>query len=779
VSRPDPALRFAAGLHRSRRWALAGLMLVIGGLSAGLGPAMVPDNALDVWFVEDDPGLQAYDAFQTTFGNDEVVLVMVDAGPDDPRGIFRPEIMRRIGTLSERLEAVDGVVRVHSILSIPDAEDTADGLAFERLLPSPLPEAPAGYEFARRRALDNPIYSGRVVDASGQRAMLWAQMAVMDDLDARRNAVVGSIRQVVKDFDDLSPATGGLGVIYADLNTWTERDVGIFIGALYLLMLGLTGWLFRSIPFAAAAVGAITLAFVGAMGLYGLLGGRVNMVTSVLPVVIMVLGVADAVHFPAAFVEVGAEGVPPGQRAVAALRRVLLPCAMTTVTTIAGFLALAASPMRVLRDLGVYTAVGLALALAGALVLMMVAFDRTDRKALTPRRSALVDGLLNGAGSLVRGHPRLVGAGLVAVTVAAAVGASQVRVDTYTLGYLPDDARVVQDHRRIEAGWGPYALLDYTIEPAAGRRAGDAEVVAATERFITEASNHPAISHGVGLPDLYRRMATVLGGPEAGRGELTPALVAQLDLVLSSLDLEWDRRDPAYNDNFLAPFRSEDGSVGRLTLISHFDSAVAVGALFDALDAIAERTFGGIATVAPAGYPPLYVSIIDHVMTSQVRSFFLALGVIFVLMLAWLRSLRLAVISLAPNLLPVLMMMGTMGAAGIDLDIGTASVAAVVIGVSVDDTIHFLYHWREAEARGLDWSDALTRTYERAGAAAVITTVLLVVGYSVMLLASVKTVIYFGVLTTVAAAAALAADLLLLPLLLRLWPARRGDADAR
>jgi predicted RND superfamily exporter protein len=114
-----------------------------------------------------------------------------------------------------------------------------------------------------------------------------------------------------------------------------------------------------------------------------------------------------------------------------------------------------------------------------------------------------------------------------------------------------------------------------------------------------------------------------------------------------------------------------------------------------------------------------------------------------------------------------MVMFAVMGFADIDLDIATAGIAAIVIGVAVDDTVHFLWAWREAEGRGMDWEEALDYSYDRAGRPAVITSILLVAGYAVLMAGAGATVFYFGLLTTVAAVAALLGDLILLPLLLK------------
>jgi hypothetical protein len=208
-------------------------------------------------------------------------------------------------------------------------------------------------------------------------------------------------------------------------------------------------------------------------------------------------------------------------------------------------------------------------------------------------------------------------------------------------------------------------------------------------------------------------------------------------------------------------------------------SAKKLEGLLGRLRTLADGSMQGAGSLEPAGYPPLYVKIIDYVMRSQTSSFYLALVVIFALMLLWLRSVRLALISLVPNVFPVVVMLGVMGALGIHLDVATATVAAIVMGVAVDDTVHILHHWRALEKQGVPWEGCLADSFRKTGTAAVTTTVLLLVGYPVLMLAGVKTVVYFGLLTTVASAAAFYGDMVILPLMMRLWPARAAQGATK
>lgn len=756
------------------RWVLVALVvLVIGALSPGVQHALVPDNALTVWFLETDPQLVSYNEFQQTFGNDEVILLLIE----EPDSVFTASSLKQIDRLSEKIEAVEGVRFVHSVLTVQDVWDSEEGLVFRSLIPTPIPDDPAVMEAAQRRALANPMFRDRLVSADGKEAMLWIEMDVMGDIDAKRDTIVAEVQSLADhELGETPHPSGGLGVIYSGLNVITQHDFGLFIGIGYLLMFAMMWWVFRSWRIVAAAIGVISIGTLVAIGIYGLFGHQLNMVTVVLPTLIIVLGVADAVHMPAAFVEVCRDRpeLTSVDQLALTLRRVFVPTLLTTLTTMGGFLALSSSPMAVIRHLGIFAAIGVGVALLATFLLMTVAFAGISDTYESPEHALIGRFLGWTERRLASSKLAIVVVSLVLVGVAA-LFASAVEDDTYTIGYMPDDHKVVRDHKAIEAAWGYYSILDFMVRPAEGHRVDDPEVIAGLARFVETARRDELIRDGFSLADVYGRMAAVFGGDALGERDskpLTPEQIEQLSLVLASQRLEWDKGKPAYRDNFLAPLMTRDGKLGRLTLTGQMISAKHLDALLHRLDADGKEAMGGVATLEPAGYPPLYVKIIDYVMSSQIRGFFIALGVIFVMMVIGLRSVRLALISLPPNLFPVLVMMGVMGIMEIHLDVATATVGAIVIGVAIDDTVHFLHHWRVAEAQALSWSDSVAYVFRHAGKAAVMTTLLLVGGFPVLMLADVKTVYYFGLLTTVAALAALYADLFILPLLLRAWPAR-------
>ena len=765
MTRPDPM-----PMPRAMRYRWAALALLLTALAAGLpaaGRALVPDNSLRVWFVDGDPALAAYRSFHDLFGNDEVILV----GYKPTGGALRPAALDRLDTLAARLERIDGVAGVYSVANAEDVVRTGFAWEVAPLRRHVLDEAFGDDDDVADALLASPLTQGRFVSADGRTALAWVQMAAAGDFGARRDGIVAAVRaEAERTLGTGAAHLGGVGVIYAALNAATQRDFGVFMGGCMALLFVLLGLAFGRAGPAAFALGAVAMAVGLTLAVAGLAGWPLNAVTVVVPTLVVVLGVAGTVHVLTQHAAAARERPDLSRLALAgeALRRTVRPCACAALTTAAGFLALASAPVAALREFGVLAAVGIALAFACTFVLGAAVLPLLD-----PRRYRVF-----AAGQVERGLERLFAQiwrrpapfawGLAGIVAIGLVGASRMEADTYTLGYLPDDDPAVQDHAFLEEHWGPYTTVDLLVRPADGLDLRDPDVLRASAAFARAVTAEPEVRSAFGLHTLLARYSAVRLGDSAAvfsRPDEIRYVVRQLEDEHSA-DLR----------RLVAP----DYQTGRLLLTGEMMSARELGDLLGRVERIAEAAFDGLASAEPAGYPPLYVRIVERVTEAQATSFAVATGLVFALLLVFLRDLRLALVAMPANLFPVLVVFGAMGALGIPLDVATATVAAIVLGVAVDDTIHLLVHVRrglpEYGARG-----ALLRSAAGAGRSVVVTSVVLALGFAVLLFASVQTVFAFGLLTALAALGALVGDLVLLPLALRLayGPAARSTTPDR
>jgi len=283
---------------------------------------------------------------------------------------------------------------------------------------------------------------------------------------------------------------------------------------------------------------------------------------------------------------------------------------------------------------------------------------------------------------------------------------------------------VRRDSALIEDRLAPYVPMEFLLRPAGGL--GHAELLKAIERWQRAGERLPGIG--------------------------------------------WSRSpvDDARTGVALEPRVDASGAL-RVTFSVRMQSANSVDRTMRALVGAARMPQGTV--VEPAGYLPLYVRMVEQIVASQISGFALAFVAVFGAIALAFRSAAIAALALPSNLLPLLVVFGAMGAAGIRLDAATATIAAVVLGLLVDDTVHLLYCLRtelDRSAQEADTGAALRATLGSAGRAIVATTLVMTLGFSVFAFSEIRSLVYFGLLVALAMATGLLADLVLLPALIML-----------
>lgn len=691
------AERFAGWLWDRRR-ALALACAAVAALAAWQAGRVGVDNSLRIWFLDDDPQLVAYRSFERRFGSDEVVVVVFrrDAGMADDKGLA---LLRRA---EAELAAVQGVAQV---ISIAGYADLVRSVGFEGDL--------------ERQILADAVLRDRLVSRDGKAAALVVRMRPGADLDARRDRIVSDIERALQRFET-PHHLAGIGVLYVALNRLSMADASALFAAALVLMFGLLWFLFRRLGPALLTIGAAGVAMVWTMGLYGAAGRNLNMVTSAMPTVVLVVCVAEMVHL-LLYAAAQPQTEAPRARAVAVLGHMLKPCLLNTSTSALGFAALAASPLPAVRDLGLFTAAGLLGGFAATLLGAVFALS-WRRGEPRPGRGGWAQRAALALGRVGMRRPALTLATACVALAVAGVGVSRVVVDTFTLEFLSPGHPVRRDSAMIEQHLAPYVPMEFLVSAAPG-------------------ADQPAL-----LPAIERWQR---------RGERLPGV-------------GWSRSsaDDARAGLALETRTGADGAE-RVTFSVRMQSAKGVERTMHALLEEAQLPQG--ARVEPAGYLPLYVHMTEYIVRSQVAGFALAFAAVFGVIALAFRSARIAALAVPSNLVPVAALLGVMGAAGIRLDAATVTIAAVVLGLVVDDTVHFLHRLRSELARHADRTEALRATLAGAGHAIVTTSVVMTLGFSVFALSAIASLSHFGLLIALAMAIGMLTDLVLLPALVVAW----------
>ncbi|NIR31226.1 MAG: MMPL family transporter [Gammaproteobacteria bacterium] len=729
--------------QRRRACALACAALTLAGAwqAAGVGV----DNSLEIWFVDDDPALVSYRQFQETYGNDEAVVIAFH----EPGGIVTEEGIALLRRAQAALQHVEGVASVDSMV---DAADTIrdPNTSLERM-PS------------------DPLLADRLVSRDGRTALLVVRMQALDHMDRERDAVLARIDRALEPLR--TPYhKAGFGVLYAALNRLSIVDgFGLFCaaGALMFVLLCL---LYRRVLPALLTLVIAAAASAWALGVYAAAGRSLNMVTSVMPTLVLVVSAAGCVHV--LLHVAGMRGCAHRKtRVVRGVGFMFRPCLINTLTTAAGLLSLAISPLPVVRDLGVFAAIGVVGGLGLTLIgcAWALAWERAEpaRVDASPlRRVAECTSEWS-----VRNSRTVLASGVL-VLLLLLTAATRVEVDTYTIDFLFPDHPVRRDSDFIESHVGPYTPLEFEVSAPDG--ALRLEVLKAVDDWQRAAQDIPGVGWSTSAVDVLKRARQVAAAGAPAAFALPPTR-SELDALAAQV-----RAGPS---DAAPSSLVTDPHALRVTFGVAMQSARSVERTMRALEDAAHLPPGS--DVAPSGYLPLYVHMVDHVVRSQLWSFALAFLTVFATIGILFRSARMAALAVPANLVPVAFILGAMGFAGIRLDVATVTIASVVLGLVVDDTVHFLHHLRHSCQRNNQHAQALRATARSAGHAITATTVVLVLAFSVFGLSEIKSIIWFGLLIAVGLGAAVMADLVLLPALVaelkpRLgprWPAPGGDAS--
>jgi len=679
------------------RFPLAALCLLCSALAATQMPSLGVSNSLEIWYPEDDPELKNYRQFQQTYGNDEIVVVAVSSND----GFANEAGTELIGELTDRLLDVDGVATVTSLVTVPQS----------------LTEA-----------------RGRLLSDDGKTTALVLQMMSGKEFESRRHRILTNIKNSIASYG-IEPRLAGYGVVFDGLNEESTTGTTTLLLYAHGLMVVLLAVFFRKPGAVIVTLFAVGNATLWTMGLYVIFGQKLSMITMVLPTLVLVIGIADCVHLLRSVARQD-ESLAQRERVVRGLAAVIGPCLLTSVTTAAGFMALATSGLPVVQTLGWFGGIGMLAAYATSMIFCTagLTWRGAEPKTAASKLDAVAVNLVNTATR----YPRSIIAVFGVAVIVAMFGLSQLETDTDSIGYLKKTHQVRRDSDFIETNLGPYVPVEFTVTAHGDILQSDN--LDAIQRWQLDVAQMDAVGWSWSLLD---------------------ALGIQRDQRPSSLTMETLRRRLERIRQF-SPVTAAAMLAGNTELRISFGAPImSAGSVRSLIEDIVERAdLPPDLELKAAGYSPLYTRIVDELVWSQVRGFSAAILLIVLLLGVAMRSWRRILLALPANAVPVALTLGLMGLTGIPLDVASATIATVILGLVVDDTVHIL---QPSAGRGIN--DSLQIAADRAGGTLLMTSIVLALGFLVLGLAEIRSVVWFGTLTSFAMIAAILTDLLLLPAL--------------
>ena len=743
----------------------------------------------EIWFVENDPQLLVLEKFERIFQNDDFVYLLVQS-----EDFFNEEILRRFGSLAEDLErTVPFVADATWLGSAEYIEGRADDVVIDDVMPS-IPTTAEEMAEMRRRAFAEPLFINSLISEDGKTAGLLLEMGRYpnrDEFDGDPRKLIGpAVREVLArpEYDGLELLVTGSPLIDEEMDHLVAREMTTLMLGCVLVQMLILFWVGRGWRGVVVPLLVVNLSVAWTFGAIWLYGYELNVMVAMVPLLLVCVGIGDSMHLISEFQDRRDAGLEPRDALIAAFSHVGLACVLTSLTTAAGFLSFLAAPVRPYRELGVYSATGAVCALLLTFLIVplfyvpwrtrseqgsAIAEDQREapkRQWLRPGRQKQLEGhgnrddafdrLLSSVHALVVRRPRTIVAVFTALAALAMVGVQRVEIQSSTIKLFSPRVQLRQTYERVDEMMGGTMAIEIMFDTGEPNRVIEPEFLRKMERIEKFIKDYPRISQTASVLDIMRQMRRAF---HENRQEYY-ALPETREEVSQYL-LLYELSGGENKEKFL----TYEYDVARLTARTRSLDSRDVEQFLDAVQAEAEAVFGEDAdSIQYTGFMAFLGVMAKRIATGQERSFAAAALVITVIMILLLRSIRTGLISMIPNIFPVLMTLGLMGMTGIYLDLGLMSVSAIIIGVAVDDTIHFFLRLRREFAQHQNYSAALERTYDSVGRPIVFTTVTLTIGFSVLMISNVTGMVKFGMLAGYAFSWALLADFLFAPALVLL-----------
>ncbi len=751
----------------SNRLAVAVGMLLMMVAAASGAVRLQADFSAMAFFGGGDPAIDTLVEFKERWGQDDaVILVVVTADPGAPQDLLTGPRLRAIHDLVERLEADRGVAAVHALTTTallrdePGVIDVAP--IIERL--------PDGDDLGdlRARILADDLLVPNFVSVDGSAASIAVELDVNPDNIGELRPAVISLREVLAQWradggQGLSLATAGIPAVRTDFFQLIMADqltnVPLLMAVLALLLLVIFRKLHGAlIPGVAALVPAIMV-----FGVMGWRGEPIGILNQSYFTLLPVIAVADAIHMVSRFHEEVRRRVKPGetpdhdtrtQAIRTAMAAVGGACLLTSLTTAVGFASLSAASMPILRGFGLYAALGIVFAYATVLVLipLMLSLSRGPvPEAGRHDQPTTVDRFLLACADVSIVRPWLV-VGLFGVLLLGSLWfARLVVVDNTLTGLISPDHETSVAGRLADDRLGGILGAEVDLAGPPGSML-EPKTLQALERISAWAHEQPEVRAVVGPSTWVSLLNEALTG-RTGIPATRPA-VAQLMLL-------------AEGDPRLSQMMSTDRDRGRLTVRTRDDGGNAFEAFVSRLKSQVQTQLAGTGVSGEVTGTPYVAYRGINGVTSDLRDSLAAAFVAITIIIALLfQSVRMALLALVPNAMPLVVGYGLMGLMGWELDPTPAVVFTIALGIAVDDTIHLVVRIREERQAGRGLHQAIREALLHSGRAVTMTTVLLCIGFGLNTLSSFPSMQILGILGAVVIGVALLGDLFLLPALL-------------
>lgn len=743
------------------RWRMAVAIIAVIHLAGGaLLLSLKLNNAPGLYFPAHAPATLLEKELRREFPNDEFLIGLFE-GEDIYEGA-RLKAMDRVAADMARHPDVD---RVFSVTRVDHITGTADGFVVEPLIDVDRLDRTTSAA-SRDRVLGDRFVPRWLASSDGKALAVVVRTKPLSE-SRQRQSIEEGFRSSVERQGLTTQLTAVAGTVVLDAAEMDSmlRDTVVFTPLVMSLGLALLYWVVgRIIPVLIGAA-AMSTAVTMSVAIIALLGQPYTLVTAMVPTLISAYTAANLLHFYAALKRMRDAGFHRPKRVVFALQAVNTPAMFNVLTTAAGMISLVLVPIPPVQVFGLIGALGVLVIYFVVFYLVPPLLAKFDHGPWAGDSGGFAWTRTISYG-LTRLSIRYAGwaAGLLLVLMASGLGlAWKVQAESDLLKFFGPEHPLTVSTERVEQKLVGVTALEIVVDGPAADTFKNVELLHRIKKLQQQVEALPQVDRAFSMMDIVEEMNWAFNEEE-------PAFRAlpQDDRMLAQLLLIYDGRD-------LQELVNPEFQRMRILLNVNVHGANAIAEVIGQIEQLIAQSGTPQLKWQMAGYGRLFADQEDLLVVGQLQSFAGAFGQIFLIMLLLWRTVPAAVISMLPNVAPLLCVFMIMGGSGIYLDMATVLIAGVVLGITVDDTIHLLHHYQIRREKGLGVVYSIARSVEASGKAVLATSLLLVSQFLLLSTSDFVPTANFGLLTAAGLVAGQLLELALLPALLVLWSRLKLD----
>jgi predicted RND superfamily exporter protein len=711
------------------------------------------DYGVEQFFLEWGQERDTYEEYKRLFPREDT---RVSFFWKDRRG-FSTELYRDMERVATWFES-SGLANIRWLGSVMVAEQEAiedeTGISVGPLV-SPNEATDSGMVAALRLHASDPLFNGILWDTTQTIFLIHGYVKQEENTDPTRRQIESALADSLANFDAAAAELilTGLPIARARAPKLLESDIRVLLSAALVAFALILYWYFRRPAHVILSLASVAPAYLVVLGFLGYIGKPISILTSFIPIIVLVVGMSDAVHILSEYRRRRLS--QPQQPAIVSTFAALVgPCFYTSITTAVGFASLAGTRIGIVVDFGVLTAVAILLTFTFSMtafpVLLSFAPDRPPPNVAAQPR--LLETII--AASVARARKPSGRVVLVTAVVAAAgvILASQLRVNTFLIDDTKESAPFMQDIRWMdEHGFG-FFQVNVLLRQTGDRPLHSPEALAWMEDLKSFAREEPLVTHVLALPDFFQQLRRAAIGSSA---DPLPVSVEEASQLLLMAQLQ----DPA----FVEDVYHETLGVAQVIITVRDEGSLILEPFLGRLNAYIEQHPFPVGTQDLTGTVTMIHSFTQRLLRSFGPSILIAIVAITSIMMWMFKSVRLGLVALIPNLLPLIAVLGVTAALGYAIKPSTVLVLSIAFGIAVDDTIHLMSRVAHHSGNGRGITSGLVGGLRDAGAVMVVTTGVVTAGFLILTMSHFEVLFLIGLMTVVSAVTALAADLFVLP----------------